>query len=79
MILLVDDEAAVRRVLAQHLSDAGFDVSVAASGTDALALAAAETLDGLITGLSVPEMDGLTVIRGQHRLVRRSADRLRGG
>ena len=63
-ILLVDDENAVREVLALHLEDAGFAVLAAASGTEALALlAAGEKVDALVTDLSMPGIDGLAVIR----------------
>jgi CheY-like chemotaxis protein len=63
-ILLVDDEAMIREILAHHLQDAGYDVLRAASGAEALALAETEKVDGLITDLSMPGMDGLAVIRG---------------
>ena len=63
-VLLVDDEALVREVLAEHLEDAGYGVVVAASGAEALALlAAGEAVDALVTDLSMPGMDGLAVIR----------------
>jgi CheY-like chemotaxis protein len=63
-ILVVDDEAMIREVLSQHLADAGYDVLGAGSGAEALALAATQTMDGLITDLSMPGMNGLAVIRG---------------
>jgi PAS domain S-box-containing protein len=63
-VLLVDDEAPLREVLALQLEDAGFAVLSAASGTEALALlATGERIDALITDLSMPGMDGLAVIR----------------
>jgi PAS domain S-box-containing protein len=63
-ILLVDDESAVREVLALHLEDAGFTVLAAGTGTEALGfLAAGARVDALITDLSMPGMDGLAVIR----------------
>jgi CheY-like chemotaxis protein len=63
-VLLVDDEALVREVLAEHLENAGYGVIAAASGSDALALlAAGEAVDALVTDLSMPGMDGLAVIR----------------
>jgi PAS domain S-box-containing protein len=63
-ILLVDDEAMIREVLAQQLEDAGFDVLVAASGAEALDLAAKERVDAVVTDLSMSGVDGLAVIRG---------------
>jgi PAS domain S-box-containing protein len=63
-LLLVDDEPLVRDVLAENLEDAGFSVLVAAGGSEAVALiAAGEAVDALITDLSMPGMDGITVIR----------------
>jgi len=68
-ILLVDDEALVREVIARQLADAGFEVLTAASGEVALALAATERLDAMVCDLSMPGMDGLAVIRAmQQRL-----------
>ena len=63
-VLLVDDEAVVRAVLAEQLTDEGYDVLAAASGTEALALlAAGEAVDALVTDLTMPGADGLAVIR----------------
>jgi CheY-like chemotaxis protein len=63
-LLVVDDEAIVREVLAQNLGNEGFGVLTAASGTEALALiAAGEAVDALVTDLSMPGMDGLALIR----------------
>ena len=63
-VLLVDDEAVLREVLAEQLGDAGCSVLVAASGSEALGyLTAGEAVDILVTDLSMPGMDGLAVIR----------------
>jgi PAS domain S-box-containing protein len=63
-VLVVDDENAVREVLALHLEDAGFAVLEAGSGAEVLGLlAAGETVDAVITDLSMPGMDGIAVIR----------------
>jgi CheY-like chemotaxis protein len=63
-ILLVDDEAMIREVLAQQLEEAGFHVLVAESGAEALALSAKEQIDAVVTDLSMPGVDGLAVIKG---------------
>ncbi len=82
-ILLVDDEAMIREILARQLMEAGFDVLVAASGAEALDLSARETVDAVVTDLSMAGIDGLAVIRGlQERfpgLPAVLADRLRRG
>lgn len=63
-ILLVDDEAPIRSILSEYLALAGYDVLSAANGAAALAMLQAEpAVDGLITDLSMPGMDGLAVIR----------------
>lgn len=63
-VLLVDDEALVREVLATQLEDFSYEVLVAGNGREALALlAAGERVDALVTDLSMAEMDGLSLIR----------------
>jgi CheY-like chemotaxis protein len=63
-ILLVDDEAMIREVLARQLAEAGFEVLSAASGAEALVLAETTHVDAVITDLSMAGVDGLGVIRG---------------
>ena len=63
-VLLVDDEALVREILAAQLDELGFDVLAAEGGEEALALlAAGERIDALVTDLSMPQMDGLALIQ----------------
>ena len=63
-VLLVDDEAVIREVLTEQFEAAGFSVVAASSGEEALSLLAAGTaVDTLVTDLSMPGIDGLTVIR----------------
>ena len=63
-VLVVDDEAMIREVLADHLEAGGYNVLSAANGAEALTLLASEqVVDALITDLSMPGMDGLAVIR----------------
>ncbi len=64
-VLLLDDDPLVREALALQLETGGHAVLAVASGTEALALlAAGERVDILVTDLSMPDMDGLAVIRG---------------
>ena len=66
-VLVVDDESLVRETIAAFLESENYAVSVAASGAQALArLQAGETVDALVTDLSMPGMDGLALIRAVH-------------
>jgi DNA-binding response OmpR family regulator len=63
VVLLVDDDAAIRRSVAEGLELEGFEV-VAASGGRA-ALAALETVNPavVVLDLAMPDLDGLEVLR----------------
>ncbi len=62
-ILLVDDDALMRRSLAFNLEQAGFHASTAASAEDALALARQNPPDLVLLDIGLPGMDGLDAIR----------------
>ncbi len=63
-VLLVDDDALVRELLAAEFDELGFEMLVAQSGEEALALlSSGQRVDALVTDLSMPEMDGVTLIR----------------
>jgi excisionase family DNA binding protein len=66
-ILVVDDEQAVRDLLAKTLTLADYDVDTAADGPSALEKMRAVEYDLLITDLKMPGMDGLSVIREARR------------
>jgi two-component system cell cycle sensor histidine kinase/response regulator CckA len=58
-ILVVDDDAAVRAFTARALQYAGYDVEVAANGTEALALVERGGLfDGFVLDVVMPGMSG---------------------
>jgi DNA-binding NtrC family response regulator len=61
-LLFVDDEAALRALMAERLSDRGFDVAEAESGEDAVALLDQFAFDIVITDLRLPGIDGTSVI-----------------
>jgi two-component system cell cycle sensor histidine kinase/response regulator CckA len=65
VVLLVDDEDPVRRVVARALRRAGFCVIEAASGEDALDLLAAGSgpIDVLLTDVVMPGIDGYSLAR----------------
>ncbi len=65
LILVVEDEPAVRSLTATMLRRHGYDVLVAASGADALAMASDsdEPIDLVITDVVMPGMNGQTVAK----------------
>lgn len=62
-ILLIDDDANLREVLAFALREQGHEVSAFASGRDALASISSVNPDVVITDLKMPGMDGVTVLQ----------------
>ncbi len=61
-VLLIEDEAQIRRFLRISLEAHGFEVREARLGTDGVALAAAEPTDLVILDLGLPDIDGREVI-----------------
>ena len=62
-ILVVDDEARIADIARDYLERAGFRVSVAGSGPDAIAAARARRPDLIVLDLGLPQIDGLDVTR----------------
>ncbi len=62
-ILLVDDDALMRRSLAFNLEQAGFRASAAANAEDALSLARQNPPDLVLLDIGLPGMDGLDAIK----------------
>jgi DNA-binding response OmpR family regulator len=62
-ILLVDDDALLRRSLAFNLEQAGYRVAAAASAEDALAAARRDPPDLVLLDIGLPGMDGLDALR----------------
>jgi two-component system, OmpR family, response regulator MprA len=62
-ILVVDDEQAVRDAVRRALSFEGYDVQIAAEGTEALDLLAAEQVDAVVLDILMPDVSGLDVCR----------------
>jgi DNA-binding NtrC family response regulator len=63
-ILVVEDDEAMRDLLAEELEDAGFEVEAAGGAASGLERARARRFDLVITDLRMPEMDGFDLIRG---------------
>lgn len=63
-VLIVDDHPMVREGLRSMLGDVVEIVGEAGTGADALTLARARTPDLVLLDLELPDVDGLTVLRG---------------
>ena len=61
-LLLVDDEAAFREVIAERLTEHGFKVQQAGTGEDALERLSGFAFDILVTDLRLPGVDGRQVL-----------------
>ena len=69
-VLLVDDEAAIARCYSRILRGAGFAVEVANDGRQAASLARDGGFDVIISDITMPEMNGLGLLRAvrEHNL-----------
>jgi two-component system, NtrC family, response regulator AtoC len=61
-VLIVDDDAALRKVLAALLGQAGIGSVEASSGREALLLLEQRLVDVVVTDLRMPEMDGMDLL-----------------
>ncbi|MBX3350488.1 MAG: sigma-54-dependent Fis family transcriptional regulator [Nitrospira sp.] len=62
-ILVVDDEQSLREVLSIMLKRAGYAVTIAMDGEDAVELLQKEIFDLVITDLRMPKVDGMEVLK----------------
>ena len=67
-ILAVDDSASMRQMVSFTLKTAGFDVTEAKDGSEALAIAKQQDFDAVISDVNMPIMDGITLIRALRTL-----------
>ena len=67
-ILAVDDSASIRSMVSFTLKNAGYEVTEAVDGVDALAKARAKTMNLVLTDQNMPRMDGLTLVRSLREL-----------
>jgi two-component system KDP operon response regulator KdpE len=63
-VLVVDDEPQIRRALATNLRAREYEVDLAATGEEALKLAAEHHPDVVILDIGLPGIDGIEVVRG---------------
>ena len=64
-ILIADDEDMLRKTLTAQLEDAGYRVSTASSGEEAISLVGKEgkTIDMAILDVKMPKVDGFEVLK----------------
>jgi len=62
-ILVVDDEASIRELIGDLLETKGYRIVTASDGQDALSKMDTETFDLFITDMSMPNMDGMTLLK----------------
>ena len=65
-ILIIDDEAGLRQMMARVLQRAGYDVTTAANGKDGITLASEQTFDLLYLDIRMPGLNGLEVLKIIH-------------
>jgi len=61
-ILIVDDSASLRQVVAMTLERAGYEVAQAANGKEALAAADGRKIHLVISDVNMPVMDGISFV-----------------
>src|SRR5438132_13390471 len=62
-LMIVDDDAEMRTLLAEYFRRLGFDVAEKESGQAALQSAAADRVDCFILDVAMPDMSGLDLLR----------------
>jgi DNA-binding response OmpR family regulator len=60
-ILVIDDEAPIRRVLELKLKNRGYQVLTAENGVEGFEIITSQQPDAVITDIMMPEMDGKTL------------------
>ncbi|MFT5429743.1 MAG: two-component system cell cycle response regulator, partial [Myxococcota bacterium] len=62
-VLLVEDEASLRRIIEMSLRGTGWEITMASCGADALAVAARRQMDLILMDVAMTRIDGITTIR----------------
>ena len=71
-LLVVDDDRALRDVLRRALSLSGYEIVLAATGSEALSEVTTSVPDAVVLDVGLPDLDGLEVCR----LLRREGNRV---
>ena len=67
-VLVVDDDEVSRELVTELLKAAGYEVTIARDGSEALGMAAAKVFDLVLMDLDMPVMDGLAATRAIRQL-----------
>lgn len=67
-VLVVDDSASIRQMVEVTLKSAGYQVSTAKDGQEALDMCQSNSYDFVLTDQNMPRMDGLTLIKSLRSL-----------
>ncbi len=62
-IMIVDDSASLRQVVSIALKGAGYDVTEACDGKDALAKLTGQKIHLIISDVNMPNMDGISFVK----------------
>lgn len=62
-LLVVDDSPVIRQRVMDLMCEAGYDVTSAEDGLEALALAASGEFSAIVSDVEMPRMDGFTLVR----------------
>ena len=65
-ILIIDDEASLRRTMARILQRAGYEVTTASNGEEGLALVSEQSFDLVYSDIRMPDMSGLDLLKTVH-------------
>jgi two-component system chemotaxis response regulator CheY len=67
-VLVVDDSSSVRQVVSIALKSAGYDVTEACDGKDALTKLTGQKVHLIISDVNMPNMDGITFVKEVKKL-----------
>lgn len=62
-VLVIDDDSAMLDLTRYHLTEQGYEVTAAATGTEGVRLAGEQSFELAITDLQLPDIDGIAVVQ----------------